>query len=125
MYVYWTYLLQSLGDFPSNQVDKSAPGLLEATLKRYQVDSSHGLTSEQVFVRRQQYGPNELCHKASTSEKSNNIFGKLKEEYGDMVGQYLEQFQNPLILLLIGSAAVSLLLGQMENAISIALVPRN
>lgn len=38
------------------------------------------------------------------------------------LAKYLEQFQNPLILLLLASAAISLLMGQMENCISITLV---
>lgn len=41
---------------------------------------------------------------------------------GSMVAKYIEQFRNPLILLLLCSAAVSLLLGQLENCVSITLV---
>lgn len=91
-------------------------------MAKFSVDPSKGLTFEQVFVRKQQYGPNELGHDASEASGKAGFLGRLKQEYGELVGQYLEQFQNPLILLLIGSAAISLLLGQFENAISIALV---
>lgn len=104
------------------RTNTSSPGLLESTLSKFTVDPSSGLTFEQVFIRKQQYGPNELGHDASESSGKSGFLGKLKEEYGELVGQYLEQFQNPLILLLIGSAAISVLLGQFENAISIALV---
>lgn len=41
---------------------------------------------------------------------------------GSMVAKYIEQFRNPLILLLLCSAVVSLLLGQLENCVSITLV---
>jgi Ca2+-transporting ATPase len=36
--------------------------------------------------------------------------------------KFLEQFRNPLILLLLASALVSLLMGQLENCVSITLV---
>lgn len=81
-----------------------------------------GLTFEQVFTRRKQYGPNEFGDKEDGGTGGTGFLGWLRREYGELVGQYLEQFQNPLILLLLGSAAISLLLGQLENAISIALV---
>lgn len=105
-----------------SRTNTTSPGLLESTLSKFSVDPSKGLTFEQVFVRKQQYGPNELGHDGLDSNGKSGFLGKLKEDYGELVGQYLEQFQNPLILLLIGSAAISLLLSQFENAISIALV---
>ena len=36
--------------------------------------------------------------------------------------QFAGQFQNPLILLLFVSAAISVLLGQIEDAVSISIV---
>lgn len=41
---------------------------------------------------------------------------------GSMLAKYFEQFQNPLIALLLASAGVSLLLGQIENGLSILFV---
>jgi magnesium-transporting ATPase (P-type) len=99
-------------------------GLLDSTLQKLAVNLTKGLTYEQVFNRKQQYGSNELEAKqlSSIAGRAPGFIADFWVEYGEVVGQYVEQFQNPLILLLIGSAAISLLLGQYENAISIALV---
>lgn len=69
---------------------------------------SNGLRSSGVAVPqlRQRYGLNEL-----QVEQPESLLAKLKE-----------QFENPLILLLFGSALVSLFLGQYDDAFSIALV---
>lgn len=74
-------------------------------------------------MRGQEYGPNELSHKAASKEDENRtgFIGRFWEEHGELISGYFEQFQDPLIMLLMGSAIVSLLLGQLENAISIGL----
>lgn len=80
---------------------------------------------EQVVRAKDHYGSNDLLalkEKKRSRWAGFGPFGRFWDEYGDLVGSYLEQFQNPLILLLIGSAAISLVLGQLDNAISIALV---
>lgn len=109
----------------SHPVDQGH-GLLETTLRRLDVDPERGLTMAQVVERRAQFGPNELA----TSKKEGRrraagglLVMRLWDEWEGPIRGYLEQFQNPLIMLLIGSALVSLLLGQLENAVSIALVP--
>ncbi len=105
--------------------EKTTAGLLEDTIGKLEVDLSKGLSYEQVFIRRQKYGPNELqtdeSDGVSDISPSRNPVKWFWNEYGDLIKQYIEQFQNPLILLLIGSATISLLLGQYDNAISITL----
>ncbi|KAH9269670.1 calcium-transporting P-type ATPase, PMR1-type [Batrachochytrium salamandrivorans] len=76
-----------------------------ATLDRQGVNKDIGLDSSEVIRRRLEYGSNELIMGAGES-----IYVK-----------FLEQFQNPLILLLLASAVVSVLLGNIQDAISITL----
>jgi hypothetical protein len=65
-----------------------------------------GLSNVAILRQKQRYGSNEL-----KPEEPESVFSKIKE-----------QFENPLILLLLGSALVSLFLGQYDDAISIAMV---
>jgi P-type Ca2+ transporter type 2C len=62
-----------------------------------------GLSDIQVIERQQKEGKNEL-----------DLAGK-----ETMVDKFIEQFQNPLILLLLGSSSISVLIGQYDDAISI------
>ena len=64
-----------------------------------------GLAAQEVDRRRQISGPNEL---AKTEEET-------------ACAKFLEQLKEPLILLLFGSTVVSSLLGQYDDAISIAV----
>lgn len=104
---------------------REAGGLLAATLSKLQSNLTAGLTFEQVFARKQKYGPNELGGGKDEGKGNGGLVGRFWSEYGEGIKNYTEQFQNPLILLLIGSAIISLLLGQYDNAISIALVHFN
>lgn len=99
----------------------SNAGLLETTLERLGTCQAKGLTLEQVLLKKQEHGPNELDQKGN-KEPAKTSLGRLWNDHEDSIKNYLDQFQNPLILLLIGSATISLLLGQLDNAISIALV---
>lgn len=63
-----------------------------------------GLSASEADSRLSQNGPNELPH----------------EEQEPLWLRFLRQFQETLILLLLGSAAVSLFMGNLDDAISIA-----
>jgi len=65
--------------------------------------SIHGLTSEEAERHREQYGRNDI---ASTKRQS-PIF------------QFLEQFKNPLVLILLFAAIISLIVNEVTNAIII------
>ncbi|KAJ3415912.1 High affinity Ca2+/Mn2+ P-type ATPase-like protein [Chytridiales sp. JEL 0842] len=64
-----------------------------------------GIDNIEADKRRRISGPNEL--------------GDTEEE--TLLSKFIEQFKNPLILLLFGSAAISVLLGQIDDAVSITL----
>lgn len=70
-----------------------------------QVNSDTGLPSQQVRERLKKHAANEL---------------ELMEKES-LVSRFVEQFKNPLIILLMVSALVSTLLGQISDAISIML----
>lgn len=72
---------------------------------RLQVDIRTGLLWEEAEHRKQLFGHNEF---------------NLKEEEPTWK-KYVEQFKNPLILLLLGSAAVSVCMKQFDDAISITV----
>jgi len=63
-----------------------------------------GLSVSEALSRRHSYGSN----KFDVEEKEHILW------------KYIQQFKDPLILLLLGSAALSILVGQYEDAISIA-----
>ena len=65
---------------------------------------THGLSPSEGERRLHQNGPNELPH----------------EEPEPLWKRFIQQFQETLILLLLGSAIVSLFMGNLEDAISIA-----
>ncbi|KAI3651082.1 hypothetical protein MP228_004563 [Amoeboaphelidium protococcarum] len=68
-------------------------------------DIQRGLSRSEASKRLSRYGLNEL-----TADDAQPIYMK-----------FLEQFKQPLILLLLGSAVVSVLLGQYDDAFSISL----
>ncbi|KAI8915210.1 PMR1-type calcium-transporting P-type ATPase [Powellomyces hirtus] len=82
-----------------------ATATLEETLQVLKTSLDSGLSSQDAGYRIQQHGYNEL-----TTDDAETMWSK-----------FVEQFKNPLILLLFGSAAVSLLLGEIDDAISITL----
>lgn len=98
-----------------------------------------GLSSHEARQRLCRWGPNDAATAGSHHHQPNHrpmlsprmwalAFVKglprwmMETLHDSMVAKYFEQFQNPLIALLLASAAVSLLLGQIENGLSILFV---
>ncbi|KAJ3037008.1 High affinity Ca2+/Mn2+ P-type ATPase-like protein [Rhizophlyctis rosea] len=77
----------------------------EQTVEAQNTNTTTGLSTDETLRRRKTVGLNEL-----NVEEAETLFAKL-----------LEQFKNPLILLLFGSAFVSVLVGEIEDAVSITL----
>lgn len=78
----------------------------EETEKKLQTDGKNGLTEQEAHSRFRQFGPNAMH----------------EEEEEPLYRKFLDQFTGePLILMLIGSAVVSLFLGNTEDAVSITL----
>lgn len=75
-------------------------------LKQFQVDAESGLDEQVVQQRLEQYGPNELVEKGITSPWV----------------ILWEQITNPLVLLLILAAGISLLLGKVDSVIAIMAI---
>jgi len=73
--------------------------------KRLQTNDSNGLDKNEANSRLRIFGYNEFNVKEEES-----IFSK-----------YIEQFKNPLILLLLASASISVIMGQFDDAISITV----
>ena len=78
---------------------------LETVLRQLYTNSSTGLSSSEAASRQIKYGTNELDLNPPES----------------LVSKFAEQFQNPLILLLLASAGISVLIGHIGDAISIAV----
>ncbi|CAK4728271.1 unnamed protein product [Aphanomyces euteiches] len=70
-----------------------------------EVEVSSGLTSSQIAARQKQYGRNALEN----------------DEPESLCMKFLEQFKNPLNLLLIASGGISILMGHLDDAISIVV----
>ena len=71
----------------------------------YSSSTLHGLSDEEVAKIRVEHGTNELK----------------PEEKDHIVLRFLEQFKDPLIMMLLGSVVLSILVGQYEDAFSIAM----
>ncbi|CAM9720643.1 unnamed protein product [Pylaiella littoralis] len=83
--------------------DSAARLAPEEVARHLGVDAQSGLSLLEVSVRQGLVPPNELE----------------QEEEDPLYKKYLEQFKDPLILLLLGSAVLSLLIKQYDDAISI------
>ena len=73
------------------------------TAEELKVDISKGLTKEEIFERRQQYGANEFSVK-----EDSGFFDDLKEALSE-----------PMILILIAAALISALIGEFTDAVGI------
>ncbi|TPX65533.1 hypothetical protein SpCBS45565_g05106 [Spizellomyces sp. 'palustris'] len=99
------------GSIPLSPTHAISPSARYATLsvsETLQSLGTHletGLSSSQASYQRSRVGANEL-----TVEESEGLASK-----------FVEQFKNPLIGLLLGSAGVSVLVGEIDDAVSITL----
>ncbi|KAJ3371121.1 High affinity Ca2+/Mn2+ P-type ATPase-like protein [Allomyces arbusculus] len=100
--------MRSLSPIPSASLQPSAVhchSTWEETVLAYVTDVPRGLPNPVATTRLAQYGVNEL-HVGDSDPWHVKL---------------LEQFQNPLIYLLLGSAVVSAAVGEWDNAVSISL----
>ncbi|KAF2402134.1 secretory pathway Ca2+-ATPase [Trichodelitschia bisporula] len=77
----------------------------QQTVDRLTTSLKHGLTHSEATARLLTHGSNELPH----------------EEPEPLWLRFVKQFKETLILLLLGSAAISFLMGNLEDAVSIAV----
>lgn len=84
---------------------KAARQSVEHVANDFNTNPTQGLHSSDVSNIRALYGSNEL-----ESEDDESLFSK-----------FLDSFKDPLILLLLGSAVISVLMGQIDDAISITM----
>ncbi|KAJ3326148.1 High affinity Ca2+/Mn2+ P-type ATPase-like protein [Boothiomyces sp. JEL0866] len=112
-------LQKSFKDDPFNEImshsKAQSPEIMEDSIKyssktpeeccQYLETTLTGLTSDQIPPRRVKYGPNEIE----------------LEEKETLLEKFIEQFKDPLILMLLCSALLSLLVGQVSDAISITM----
>lgn len=75
-------------------------------LEQLETEAAYGLSDEQVFRRRDKFGPNELLDMGSR---------------GPLMILW-EQFYNAMILLLIVAAGVSFLLGELRDSVAILVI---
>eukprot|EP00833_Pecoramyces_ruminatium_P002748 jgi/Orpsp1_1/1176780/evm.model.c7180000058963.1 len=78
---------------------------VEQVITEQNTDLEKGLTTQEADFRIKLNGPNILE----------------PEDEETMIGKFLEQFKDPLIMLLLGSATLSVLMGQFSDALSILL----
>lgn len=79
---------------------------IEETLDKLNSSISHGLSEAEVQKRRQQFGPNELVERGGKHP----------------LRLLLEQVSNVMVLILIGAAAASAVLGQVTEAFAIGTI---
>jgi Ca2+-transporting ATPase len=87
---------------------KAARQSVENVASDFNTDPNRGLYSSDVHGLRALYGSNEL-----EAEEEESLFSK-----------FLDSFKDPLILLLLGSAVISVIMGQIDDAISITMVSK-
>ncbi len=91
-------------------LDNTAPSMhdqtVESLARRFHTDLEQGLSAAEAKARLAQYGPNKLIEAEGIS------FWQL----------LIEQFKDYLVLLLVGSALISLLLGEYVDAIAIIAI---
>lgn len=87
-----------MADEYSSMTPQEAAARLETSL-------THGLTPATALSRLRDFGPNEIPH----------------EPPEPLWLRFLKQFQEPLIILLLGSAFASVLVGNMDDAVSITV----
>ncbi|KAI8331017.1 PMR1-type calcium-transporting P-type ATPase [Chlamydoabsidia padenii] len=98
--------MSTLGAVETTPSAKAARQPVQQVASDFNTSLSNGLRTNDVAGLRSIYGWNELD----------------KEEDDTMIIKFIKSFgENPLILLLLGSAFVSLLMGQMDDAISITM----
>ncbi|MDI6871046.1 MAG: cation-translocating P-type ATPase [Bacillota bacterium] len=78
----------------------------EETLQRLRTDLHRGLTAAEVEARRREHGPNELAGQPPTP----------------LWRRFLDQFKDFLVLILLGSAAIAGLLGEVIDAVAILAI---
>ncbi|KXS20410.1 calcium-transporting ATPase 1 [Gonapodya prolifera JEL478] len=78
---------------------------VEQTIGEQNTSLDRGLSSSEAEYRLKLHGPNDLEH-----GDGETLFGK-----------FMEQIKNPMILLLLSSALISVLMGQYDDAMSITL----
>jgi Ca2+-transporting ATPase len=84
---------------------KAARQSVEQVCLDFNTNLTNGLNSSDVLGLRGLYGTNEL-----EAEDDESLFSK-----------FLDSFKDPLILLLLGSALISVIMGQFDDAISITM----
>ncbi|KAI9261746.1 PMR1-type calcium-transporting P-type ATPase [Sporodiniella umbellata] len=84
---------------------KAARQSVEQVSTDFNTDPARGLSSADIQSLRLLYGTNEL-----EADDDETLFSK-----------FLDSFKDPLILLLLGSACISVLMGQFDDAISITV----
>ncbi len=86
-------------------------------------EESYGLTVDEVVGKlgtSAQTGLSQADVEHRRSYQGENVLKSAEEE--PLWKKFLEQFKEPMILMLLASAGVSLLLGEYDDAISITLV---
>lgn len=85
---------------------------------------SHGWPSRQISLLRRRFGANRMKGDAGSEgndEISRGLRGRLLSKLQPIVSGVMSQFREPLILMLLGSAAVSVILGNVADAVSISI----
>lgn len=85
---------------------KAARQSVEQVANDFNTDPNRGIFSSDVLGLRALYGSNEL-----EADDEESLFSK-----------FIGSFKDPLILLLLGSALISVIMGQIDDAISITVV---
>lgn len=85
---------------------------------------SHGWPSRQIPLMRRRFGTNRMKGDAGNegdNSTTRGIWGRLFSKLQPILSGVMSQFREPLILMLLGSAAVSVILGNVADAVSISV----